>query len=197
MFRALALAATLALALGPAAEAQEVTIAPGDAARLAAYDTHFGAAMAEAMAGGAPADIAALTTALAGDPIPPAGLEGDWTCRVMKLGGILPLTVYSPFRCRITRTADGGLFLEKLTGSQLTSGRIVETEDGLVYLGVGYIAGAEPITYEQYHSGAIPPSAGQVTSDVGYVEMVSPNRARVLFPAPMLESRFDILELTR
>jgi hypothetical protein len=194
MFRALALAAALALA--PMAQAQDAEIAPMDAARLAAFDAHFGNALRQALTGGAPADIAAMVTALSGAPTE-GDLTGDWNCRVMKLGGLLPLTVYSQFRCRITRTADGGLFLEKLTGSQLTAGRIVETEDGLVYLGVGHIAGEPAVSYADYHAGTLPAGAGQVTSDIGIVEMVGPNRARVMFPAPMLESRFDILELTR
>ena len=193
MIRSFAIAVAL---LGMPAAAQDSRIAPPDDQRLVEFERHFGSAMLQALSEGAPADIDALVSALSGAAVE-GDLSGTWNCRVIKLGGLTPLVVYQFFRCRITETDEGELMLEKLTGSQLTRGRIIPSEGSLVYLGVGYIAGVEPFTYEQYHAGDIPASAGQVTSDVGFVELVGSSRARVLFPSPILESDFDVLELTR
>lgn len=195
MRRATLLAVCVLLA-GPAVADGDLRPAPADLERLERFDAHLGGALRQALAGGSPADIAALTTALAGTPVW-EDFTGDWTCRTMKLGGLLPLTVYSPFRCRITELPSGEWRFEKLTGSQLTAGTIYPFDGELRYLGVGHIAGAAPIGYEAYHAGDIPAEAGQVTADVGILEVTGPNRARLMLPAPMLESDFDILELTR
>lgn len=150
----------------------------------------------EALAAGDAADIAALTTALSGTPqvaFDPS-LNGEWNCRTMKLGGLTRLTVYTNFKCRMTLDITGIRF-EKLTGSQRTSGRIEMRDGRAVYLGVGYVSSEAPQSY-----GELAPDfegSGTVTPDVAVFERVSDTRARLLFPAPVNESDFDILELTR
>lgn len=167
-----------------------------DARRLAEYHMAAGEALLDAFSGGDPADLAILADVLHGDPLPPdqagAVMPGDWSCRTIKMGRLLPITVYQPFRCRIA--SDGSL--EKLTGSQRTKGQIHQDGDRLVYLGTGFIAGDTPPAYAD-----LPPSSDasdpQRMAEVGVVEMIDENRGRVMFPDPYLESRFNILTLSR
>jgi len=150
----------------------------------------------EAIAGGARADVAALTGALAGTPqvaFDPS-LAGEWRCRTMKLGGLTRLVVYTNFKCRMTLDNTGVTF-EKLSGSQRTSGRIEMREGRAVYLGVGHVSSEEPQDYAK-----LPPDfegTSTVFPDVAVFERISERRARLMFPAPVNESDFDILELTR
>ncbi|TFL18742.1 DUF4893 domain-containing protein [Jannaschia formosa] len=181
-----------ALAFACPVAAQDIR-AP-DAARLDAFHHHLGAALHVALAGGAPDDRAVLVEAMRGAGGPIAGAEGDWACRTLKLGGITDLTVYPDFRCRISG-GPGGLTLAKLTGSQRVKGRI--HPDG-TFLGVGHVGTAPATDY-----AGLPPldqtpvEPNQTTADVGRFELMSPDRARLMLPAPLLESRFDILYLTR
>lgn len=169
---------------------------PDDARRLAEYHAAAGDALLEAFAGGDPADLTVLAEVLRGDPLPPdqalAVMPVDWSCRTIKMGRLPPITVYQPFRCRIG--ADGSL--EKLTGSQRTKGQIHLDGDRLLYLGTGFIAGDEPPLYADlppFSSDADP----QRVPEVGVVEIIHENRGRVMFPDPYLESRFNILTLSR
>ena len=100
-------------------------------------------AIAEARAGGSPADIAVVDGLLRPSrPIEGEALLGDWRCRTIKTGGnLLPLVVYG----RIS-IAEDGLHFEKLTGSQRTSGYLrpeyPTSGEGLpvryIYLGAGH-----------------------------------------------------------
>jgi len=171
-------------------------IRPQDTARLDRFSKSAGDAILEAMAHGDPTDVSALTTALSGEPQVAfdASLAGEWTCRTMKLGGTKRLVIYSAFKCRITLDATGADF-EKLTGSQRTNGRISLREGQAIYVGVGHTSDQSPPAYvdlpEDFQSN------GSIQTDVAVFERVSPIRARLMFPAPAVESDFDILELTR
>ena len=191
MIRAALILATLAL---PAA-AQDVR--PADMERLAYLTEHFGTAMRQAMRGGTPEDVEALRQALSGAERGDVDPAGDWDCRTIKMGGIAPLAVYTPFRCRIAADGPGAWRIEKLTGSQRLSGRIEATQGGTVYTGVGYVGDAPATDYAGLPDTQDPVEPGQTHAQVGLVEMVSPDRGRILLPAPILESRFDVLELTR
>ncbi len=192
MIRTLCLLAVLA---ATSATAQEVR--PADADRLARTDALLGASLRWAFASGAPGDVAVLVEALSGaeEGFAP---EGDWNCRTMKLGGNLPLVVYGNFRCRITADGPDRWRLEKLTGSQFTAGTLTLREDGILYLGTGYVEGGPATDYAGLPPGdQTPVEPGQTTADVGWFEQMGPNRARLLLPDPILESDFDILYLTR
>ena len=168
-----------------------------DFQRLTDANRAAGLALRQALAGGAPDDVQALTAAMAGSAQPPdratAAMAGDWSCQMMKLGGIGPLVVYPPFACRIG--ADGRL--DKLTGSQRTRGTIMEWEGQTIYLGTAYIAGDTPPAYadlpEMVDIHAIP----QFVPDAGIVEMTGTDRGRILFPRPWLESDMNVMLLTR
>lgn len=168
-----------------------------DARRLDEYHAAAGEAMLDAFSGGDPDDLVILTDVLQGDPLPSdqvlAMIPGDWSCQTIKMGGLLPITVYQPFRCRIGN--DGSL--EKLTGSQRTRGRIHVDGDRLVYLGTGFIAGDTPPPYADLPPFSEPGSGPQRMPEIGLVEMTGNTRGRVMFPDPYLESRFNILTLSR
>lgn len=190
------LLAAFLLALATPLAAQEVR--PADLPRLEALDAVLGNALRRAFAGGAPADAALLAQALAGEP-GPLDPKGGWSCRTLKLGGLLPLTVYQPFRCRIAPgPAPGTWTLEKLSGSQRLSGTLTDQGTIAVYTGVGFVDGGPSASYD-----ALPPDdqtpqePGQTHAQVGVFEQASPSQARLLLPAPLFESDFDILWLTR
>ena len=185
----------LTLLAAPAA-AQEIR--PADIPRFQAFDATTGTALRAAFAGASPADASLLARALSGQATGAIAAEGDWSCRTLKLGGLLPLTVYPPFKCRITQTAPGVWAIEKLTGSQRLSGTIRERNDGAFYAGVGFVEGGPAATYDQLppdDQTAVEP--GQTHAQVGIFEQAGPNHARLLLPAPLFESELDILWLTR
>jgi len=171
-------------------------IRPQEQLRLDAYHDTAGRAFLQAISGGSRGDVDWLQDAMEGQPLAPLGttLSGDWACRTMKLGGDPALVVYAPFKCRFT--PDGTSFVfEKLTGSQRTSGRVTLQHRTMIYLGVGYVADGEQVAYAD-----LPPEnfgTGTVQPQVAVVEQTSPTTARLLFPAPVNESLFDVLYLTR
>jgi len=186
-------AGLIALIAG-AATAQEIR--PQEQARLDRFERIAGTAVLEALAGGAAQDVTALATALSGKPqvaFDPS-LQGDWRCRTMKLGGMSELVVYTNFTCRMTLDNTGVTF-EKLSGSQRTSGRIEMRDGRAVYLGVGYVSSEAPQNYADLDPAF--EGSGTITPDVAVFERISETRARLMFPAPVNESDFDILELTR
>lgn len=192
------LAAVLLLVCLALPAAAEAPLRPDDRARIDALDVAAGAALRQALAGGDPADVAVLADALRGAPVPvdAADLAGDWTCRTIKAGGIMPLAVYSPFRCRVT-VAGKAVTFEKLTGSQRVKGAIVAEERRLLLLGAGFIAGDTPPDYAALPAEADPSASPQRVPAPGVIEMTSPRQGRILFPRPLLESVMDILVLSR
>ena len=188
------LAATPAAAFGPDLA---TTIRDDDRVRLDQFDAVTGRTLRGAFAQGTADDLSVLTQGLAGNSLPAdqtaAVLPGDWSCRMLKLGGGLPLVVYQPFRCRIG--ADGGF--EKLTGSQRMLGTIGTVDGAPVYLGTGFISGDTPPPYTDLPTPTDPAATPQRVPEVGMMEVVSPTRARILMPLPMLESDLNILLLTR
>ncbi|CAM4303135.1 DUF4893 domain-containing protein [Palleronia rufa] len=178
----------------PAVAAPDIRAADLD--RLQRFDEAAGAAILGALAGGATGDVAILTDALSGTAQPPAP-DGDWACRTIKMGGITDLVVYTPFRCRIVQLSATEWRFEKLTGSQLTRGTIAFHEGRAIYRGVGYVKGGPAYDYADLPAGSDPIEPGQTVPEVAVFEQTGPDRARLLFPYPVLESRFDILVLTR
>lgn len=178
-------AATAALADG----AVDKIMTASDKARLANYGATRKEALAEANKGGDPKDLKVLNQVIAK---PPASFQkfdmtGNWQCRTIKVGGLLPLVVYGWFKCRVTDDGSGWM-LEKVSGSQRTKGRFyTEGDKRLIYLGSGYVDG-DPVK---------PYGAGKETDQVGYAFLMGPKSWRIEFPAPYYESKLDILEFKR
>lgn len=169
---------------------------PDDDRRLGLLNDSLGAGLREAFAGGTKADVNQIVAALS-EPAMDAeatleGIGGEWSCQMIKLGKISPIIVYPPFRCR----ADGTNF-EKLTGSQRTKGVLHRDGDRLVYLGSGFVAGDSPVAYADLPERADPQAVPQIMPEVGIVELTGPDQGRILFPYPYLESRMNVLVLSR
>jgi Domain of unknown function (DUF4893) len=174
-----------ALATGKLAE----VISAEDRARLDGFAAIKEEALAEAAAGGGKADLAVLEEALAGESLPTATFDakGDYRCRTIKVGGLLPLVVYPWFKCRISD--DGaGFVLEKLSGSQRTTGRLYDdAANRMIYLGAGHVNDDPPRNYND------DPEQNQVA----YVTRNRKTRLVFQFPSPKFESKLDILVLER
>lgn len=167
-----------------------------DAARLAEFDQHLGAALRVALSTGKRGDIDLLQEALAGTAIPAlrTTLAGDWKCRTLGLGGASGVTSYAQFDCHFAPDGAGFVF-EKRTGTARMSGRVSLRDGAMIYLGTGYEAGTDPTPYADLPSTASDASAAH--RQIGVVEQSGPDSARILFPAPLAAGTFDLLFLTR
>jgi len=167
---------------------------PFDVNRISRLDEAREKGLAEAQAG---QDMATIRAVL--DPAPEAigegALTGKWHCRTIKLGGLTPDVVYSWFNCRIS-SRDGGLFFEKITGSQRIAGMLYpRDEGGYVLLGATSVGNEPPHRYSGNHESA---GAAATPDDVvGVLSAIGANRARIEFPYPVQESTFDVIELKR
>ncbi|ESR26369.1 DUF4893 domain-containing protein [Lutibaculum baratangense] len=160
-----------------------------DEARIARFDEALGQALIQAVKAGAFEDIETLQQAIGGEAQPTSaeGLIGDWRCRTIKIGGNLPLVAYGFFDCRIERVT-GGLSLQKLSGSQRTSGRLVSLDGSRWgYVGADHYAREDPIAYD----------ANSERNTVGILSRVGRDRLWLGMPEPQFESDFDVLELVR
>ena len=163
-----------------------------DRERLREWRDAFVSALKAARAAGHGATIAAEgvllepDAALAGPAIP----NGDYRCRVIKLGaqspGLLDYAAYPAFTCRISRQG-ARQTLAKLTGSQRQVG-IIFPGDALrqVFLG-SLVLGDE--------SRALQYGRDRERNVAGFIERIGPARWRMLMPRPHFESRMDVLEL--
>ncbi|MGA9794001.1 MAG: DUF4893 domain-containing protein [Rhizomicrobium sp.] len=165
-----------------------------DAQRLSRLQESKAKGLQEASAG---PDMATIHEVLGprSNPIGEREALGDWHCRTIKLGGMTPSKVYSWFHCRVSHRG-GGLYLEKLTGSDRVNGYLYpDRSGGLVLLGANTVTG-EP---ERHYSGDGASVGAAATPDdaVGVMTSIGPGHARVEFPYPVQESTFDVLELKR
>ncbi|KGJ15293.1 DUF4893 domain-containing protein [Paracoccus sanguinis] len=197
----LALAAVLSLLPLTATAAQPLAdgtrIRPEDVARLEALDRATGAALRQALGQGSAAQAADAADTLRGAALAatPEALVGDWSCRMTKIGGLQASVSYPPFRCAITR--DGtALRFEKLTGSQRTSGTLHHDGGVWVYLGSTFVAGEAPRPYADFPDD-MDTQGTETLPDVGVLEPIDADRARILFPLPYRESVLNVLTLTR
>jgi hypothetical protein len=111
--------------------------------------------------------------------------SGDWRCRYIKLGGDPALTVYGWFSCRIFDDGAGWV-VQKIDGSQRSMGRLYNLpQERLLYLGALHYAYEEPIWFGDDHA----------RNQLALLSRLDDGRMRLEFPAPLVESEFDILEL--
>lgn len=185
-------------AVGNMAAWQKV-ITDFDRERLARYDAAVATGTMEASIAKEPAgDMAELLNVMEAETIPidlPA-MAGKWKCRTLKAGGpFVGLVVYSWFNCDITMV-DAKPFYEKLSGSQRQSGFIYQRDARTALLL------AAP---NQDHSGPVRAYSGpqggitdaQLQDELGVIAQLKDGRLRIVFPYPVLESTYNVLELKR
>ena len=194
------LSLVLALALsGCATSRPPATAAPDwravatgdDAKRLREWRSDFTRALQNARAAGHGAAIDAEGRLLMPDAAIPGALpNGDYRCRIIKLGargeGLLDYIAYPGFTCRVTQ--DGATqYLAKLSGSQRPTGRIYPADAmRSVFLGVLMLGDeTRPMRY----------SADPDRTLAGWVERIEDARWRIILPAPRFESLTDVVEL--
>lgn len=190
LIRFLSLPLVLAcMAPAGATGAIESLITDADRLREAAFDQAKATALAEARAGGSPADVKVLDELMARPHLAFEGLDltGDWQCRTVKAGGFATLVVYGWFRCRVSDDGAGWM-LEKLTGSQRTTGFFYdENPTTLTYLGRYHVAGDPAPQY----------GAGPASDQIGRAFRTGRQTWQIEFPLPTYESKLDILEFRR
>lgn len=165
------------------------SLTPRDQKRVGAIEESRRIGLKEAT-GGDEAEfekVSALLEAPAQPITDPARLTGKWRCRTIKLGGGLPLTAYGFFDCTITES-EGGLFLQKPTGSQRKRGLLMQMDGKrMLYRGTSYYSYNEPKPYGE----------DPETDEAGILAVVSADRLRLELPQPVLESKHDVIELVR
>ncbi|KQY89539.1 DUF4893 domain-containing protein [Brevundimonas sp. Root1423] len=119
---------------------------------------------------------------------------GAYRCRTIKLGsnspGGLAYLEYPWFRCSVELTPGGDLILTKTNGSQRTRGLLYpDTDNRLIFVGA-QAWGADETGYPRY--GQQP-----IRDQVGVFERIGSNRWRLVIPWPKVDSKLEILELTR
>ena len=162
-------------------------ILPFDDERLVNLPETRAAALEEA----AKAPDLPAVAALADAPTTPGDLDailGDWRCRTIKIGGLLPLTIYSYFACTIGRD-DAGFFIEKTSGSQRFTGRLYlgKAPGELIFLGAGHYSDEAPQAY-----GADPER-----NQVRILRQLAPDQLLLKLPRPIFESNHDWIEFVR
>lgn len=164
-------------------------ITPHDSLRLLNFSDAKDRAVTAARNGGSRDDIALMDTVLSArhQSFQDFDMTGNWQCRTIKLGGLAELVVYSWFRCRVTDDGSGWR-LEKLTGSQRTTGRFfTDSDTRLIYLGAGTVNDEKPLPY----------GSGPDSDQVGYAFRNGHNHWQIEFPSPARESTLDILQFRR
>ncbi|MDI1327077.1 MAG: DUF4893 domain-containing protein [Brevundimonas sp.] len=168
-----------------------------DASNLGRLDQAWRLGRAEAEDGGFAARVEAL-----GPLVDPAAGQagrlqpapGTYRCRTIKLGTHKPggpgYLEYPWFRCTIELTPGGDLILTRTTGSQRTRGLLYpDTDRRMVFVGA-QAWGMDETTFPRY--GQQP-----VRDQVGVFERIGSSRWRLVIPWPKVESKLEILELTR
>jgi len=119
---------------------------------------------------------------------------GTYRCRTIKLGsnrpGGLGYLEYPWFRCTVELSPGGDLILTKTTGSQRTRGLLYpDTDNRLVFIGAQAL-GADETAFPRYGQQSI-------RDQLGVFERIGTNRWRLVIPWPKVDSKLEILELTR
>ena len=186
---ALAMAGLLALqplAAGACDVPDDVTVSEADSDRMFDFFRARSQGLAEALLSPSADDRALVASLFAtGDRYIDAIPDGDYRCRTIKLGGLLPLTAYDYFDCTISK---GGTRIEKTTGSQRFSGILRPAGQAVFYRGALHYGDERPMAYD----------ADPERNQVGCIYRVSgtgPEVYRLELPLPLFESTHDVIEL--
>lgn len=156
-----------------------------DGDRMTGFDAARTRGLGEALLSDSAGDRSIVSALFAPGETPISTLpDGDYRCRTIKLGGLLPLTAYGFFDCAVS---DNGATIEKLTGSHRFKGQLVASDGGLFYWGALHYGDEQPMAY----------GAEAESNQVGCLVRVSgkPVRYRLELPFPRFESTHDVIEL--
>lgn len=146
-------------------------VRPADRSRLARYDTSFAKALETAASEYNSTDFQVLDIALEGEAGPSLDLSDTWSCREIKIGGLLLLTAYAPFSCAIVQIEPNICDIEKTTGSQRFKGTLQYGGSRVLYRGVGYVTGRPAVNYATLSThDQTTVESGQTVAQVGYFE---------------------------
>lgn len=155
-----------------------------DAGRMAQFDQSRTRGLGEALLGQNLAERQIVSALFAPDiarieTIP----DGDYRCRTIKLGGLMPLISYTYFACTIS---EDGARIEKTSGSQRFSGSLTPSDEGLFYQGALHYNDDPLLAYDDN------PEHNQVGCLYRVGEAA---RYRLEMPYPFFESTHDVIEL--
>lgn len=163
-----------------------VKVSEQDVARMSGFLRSRAQGLGEALVAESPSDRSLVSGLFS---LPDSGFEGipdgDYRCRTIKLGGILPLTAYGFFACRVS---GDGTRIDKLSGSQRFSGSLHASGEAVFYRGALHYGDEKPITYGADHE----------RNQVGCLYPVPNDDAphyRLELPSPLFESTHDVIEL--
>ena len=159
-------------------------LSKADSTRMNQFEAARVRGLGEALLGTESRDRA-LVSALFAPGIEPIDTlpDGNYRCRTIKLGGILPLTAYTDFSCRIS---DGGTVIEKTSGSQRFTGTLTPSGDALFFQGA--------LHYNDDPAGRY--GADPEMDQVGCLYKVKDQAIyRLEKPYPLFESTHDVIEL--
>jgi hypothetical protein len=163
-----------------------VTVSQADAERMDGFLHSRAQGLGEALVADSASDRG-MVSALFGRPdTAPVSLpDGEYRCRTIKLGGILPLTAYGYFSCRVSGQ---GTRIDKLSGSQRFSGTLHATGGAVFYRGALHYGDEKPMAYGK----------DDERNQVGCIYRVPDDqirRYRLELPSPLFESTHDVIEL--
>lgn len=155
-----------------------------DGDRMTGFDSSRIRGLGEAMLGEDAAERAIVSELFAPATDPFDRLpDGDYRCRTIKLGGLLPLVAYGFFDCSVSGK---GKRLDKSTGSQRFSGQLLPANGAVFYMGALHYGDEDPVAY----------GADAERDQVGCIYRLSgPERYRLEMPSPRFESVHDVIEL--
>lgn len=161
-----------------------VEITQPDRDRISLFETSRVRALGEALQSTSAADRAILS-ALFTPALEPfeAMPDGDYRCRTIKLGGLLPLTPYGFFACRVS---EDGTRIEKTSGSQRFTGTLTPTPGAMFYNGALHYNDDPALAYGD----------NAEMNQVGCVYKIQHlDTYRIELPYPLYESSHDVIEM--
>ncbi|MBJ7579191.1 DUF4893 domain-containing protein [Devosia sp. MC532] len=109
----------------------DVELRAADVQRIDSFEAARTHGLKEAMTGATKAESKILTDVVGANFSPFSEIPmGTYQCRVIKLGGIMPVTIYPYFECVVSEMSTA---IEKLTGSQRFVGTLHSNDSGSVF----------------------------------------------------------------
>lgn len=166
----------------------DVTVSDADQARMSGFLRSRAQGLGEALVAESTSDRALVSELFSRPDSAFEGIaDGDYRCRTIKLGGLLPLTAYGFFACRVS---EDGTRIDKLSGSQRFSGTLHASGDAVFYRGALHYGDEKPMAYGK----------SDERDQVGCLYPVPDDEAaryRLELPSPLFESTHDVIELIR